>query len=535
MKKTLFVLLIGSLLSSCGFFLQNQGIKNYKLKEDIFPRGINAYQYDFIYLSNLIEEGFPQLDSIFPKKEREKQVQKIMNNLATVDNNVQFVVQARRYLSYLKNQHTTISLKQEFKSVYPYVIHISSDNWYLLNISNQFDSLQIGKKIVNLNGINVKDAEFSLINYTFGENKINQQSEICDEQLYNKPEYLKEIGVVKEVSDILKLEFDDHSEIELSPISTKGNINVFDVSLKENPITRYKNETYLYSINKEYNFGYLQFNKCHDKIDILEFIDSYVKPWLQPIATGYVKRQFRKEKPSKLLASYYNPKYPIFKDFVWELIDSLNNDNVENLIIDLRNNSGGNTTLGKQLMYFLTDKDTIKGFANYAFTSEVYKKYFRKEYQGLETKYPEGVPQRDLVPTNSGENLFFEITNHTSKYFIQRNRPIFKGNIYILANYGTGSAAAMLTTLIQDNEIGTVIGTSVGNNPIGATTYTPMKLPKTKAEISIASSYIVRPEKEKGKIQIPDIWIEYTINDFINGKDPYLENAIKLIKEKVNH
>jgi len=125
MKKTLFVLLIGSLLSSCGFFLQNQGIKNYKLKEDIFPRGINAYQYDFIYLSNLIEEGFPQLDSIFPKKEREKQVQKIMNNLATVDNNVQFVVQARRYLSYLKNQHTTISLKQEFKSVYPYVIHIS--------------------------------------------------------------------------------------------------------------------------------------------------------------------------------------------------------------------------------------------------------------------------------------------------------------------------------------------------------------------------------------------------------------------------
>jgi C-terminal processing protease CtpA/Prc len=236
-----------------------------------------------------------------------------------------------------------------------------------------------------------------------------------------------------------------------------------------------------------------------------------------------------------LLASYYNPKYPIFKDFVWELIDSLNNDNVENLIIDLRNNSGGNTTLGKQLMYFLTDKDTIKGFANYAFTSEVYKKYFRKEYQDLETKYPEGVPQRDLVPTNSGESLFFEITNNTSKYFIQRNRPIFKGNIYILANYGTGSAAAMLTTLIQDNEIGTVIGTSVGNNPIGATTYTPMKLPKTKAEISIASSYIVRPEKEKGKIQIPDIWIEYTINDFINGKDPYLENAMKLIKEKVNH
>ena len=31
---------------------------------------------------------------------------------------------------------------------------------------------------------------------------------------------------------------------------------------------------------------------------------------------------------------------------------------------------------------------------------------------------------------------------------------------------------------LQDNGIGKVIGTSVGNNSIGATTYTPMKLPK---------------------------------------------------------
>ena len=535
MKKIIVALLIGSLLSSCGVFLQTQGIKNYKLKEDIFQKGLNAYQYDFLYLSNLIEEGFPKLDSIFPKNEREKQVQQIMAKLATVDNNANFVAQVRRYLSNLKNQHTTISLKQGFKSVYPYVIHISSDDWYLFNISKQFDSLQIGKKIIKLNGITIKDAESSLINYTFAENKINQQSEICDEQLYNRPEYLKEIGVIKKDSDKLKLEFDDLTEIELSPISTKGKIDIFSVSIKENPVTKYQNKTYLYTINKEENFGYLQFNKCHDKIDILEFIKSYVKPWLQPIATGYVKRQFRKDKPSKLIANYYNPEYPVFKDFVWELIDSLNNNNVENLIIDLRNNSGGNTTLGKQLMYFLTDRDTLKGFSNFAFTSEIYKKYFRKQYQDLEIKYPEGVPQRDLVPTNLGENLFFEITNSTSKYFIQKNRPLFKGNIYVLANYGTGSAAAMLTTLIQDNQIGKVIGTSVGNNPIGATTYTPMELPKTKAKISIATSYIERPNKGKGKIQIPDIWIEYTISDFINGKDPYLENVLKQIKENTSH
>ena len=535
MNKKLFLLLISLLFSSCGVILQKTGLKNYTPKEKITQKGLNNYQYDFLYLTNLIEEGFPQLDSILPKNKREQQVKQIITNLSFVENNANFIVQARRYLSNLKNQHTTISLKQEFKNVYPYVIHISSNNWYLLNISKQFDSLKIGKRIIKLNGIDIKDVENSLINYTFAENKINQQSEICYEQLYNKPEYLKEIGVIKVDSDILKLEFDDHTEIEVSPISTKGGINVFDVSFKENYITKYQNETYLYTINKELNFGYLQFNKSHDKIDILEFIPNYVKPWLQPIARAYVMRQFRKDKPSKLIASYFNPKYPVFKDFVWELIDSLNNNNVENLIIDLRNNSGGNTTLGKQLMYFLTDKDSIKGFANFAFTSELYKKYFGSEYRDLEIKYPKGVPQRDLVSTNSDEQLFFEVTDRKSNYFIENNRPIFKGNIYILANYGTSSSAAMLTTLFQDNGIGTVVGTSVGNNPIGATTYTPMKLPKTKAQISIATTYVERPKKENGKIQMPDIWVEYTISDFINGKDPYLEHVIKQIKEKASH
>jgi hypothetical protein len=535
MNKILFLLLICLLFSSCGVFLQKTGVKNYTPKEKITQKGLNNYQYDFLYLTKLLEEGYPQLDITFPKDEHQKQVEQILSNLAIIDNNTDFVVQARSYLSNLKNQHTNISLSHEFKYVYPYVIYISSDDWYLLNISRQYDSLQIGKKIIEINGLTTTEVEDQLIDYTFAENKINQQFEFRDLQFYNKPQYLKQIGVIKENFEILKLKFEDHSEIELSPISTESKVDVFNISFKENLITKYQNETYLYTIIKEQNFGYLQFNRCHDKIDILEGIESYVKPWLQPIARGYVKRQFKKDKPSKRIANFYNPKYPVFKDFVWQFIDSLNTQNVDNLIIDIRNNPGGNLTLGIQLMYFLTEKENLKGFTEYAFTSDIYKKYFKKDYQDLKKNYPKGVPQRDLVQSNLGENLFSEITDKNSKYFIQDNRPIFKGNVYLLSNYRTGSAAAMLTTLFQDNEIGTVIGTSVGNNPIGATTYTPMELPKTKAKISIATTYIERPKRESGVVQIPEIWIEYTISDLINGKDPYLDTVIMQIKEKPSH
>ncbi|TDB58224.1 S41 family peptidase [Arundinibacter roseus] len=535
MKKIFITFLVCSLLSSCGVFLQKQGVKNYKIKEKNTQKGLNNYQSDFLYLNKLLEESFPEVDSIFPKDEREKQVQKIVSTLAVVDNYTDFGIQARKYLSNFKNQHTSISLKQGFKSVYPYVIYISSNDWYLLNLPTHYDSLLIGKRIVKFNGVSTKVVEDRLINFTFAENKISQQFEIRDLQLYNKPEYLKEIGVIKKNSDVIKLEFDDQSEIELSPISIGSDVDAFNISFKENSISKFQNESYSYSIHKDQKFGYLQFNRCHDKIDILDGIESYVKPWLQPLARGYVKRQFQKDNSSKRIANYYNPKYPVFKDFVWELIDSLNHHKIENLIIDLRNNPGGNITLGIQLMYFLTDKDTLQGFSEYAFTSDIYKKYFKKEYQDLEKKYPEGMPKRCLVKTDSDENLFFEIANSKSKYFIQKNRPLFKGNIYILSNNRTGSAASLLTTLFQDNDIGTVIGTSTGNNPIGATTYTPMELPNTKAKISIATTYLVRPKKGNGRIQIPDIWIEYTISDLINGKDPYLEIVVQKIKEKVSH
>ena len=530
MKKILFLFPILILFSSCGVFLQQAGVKNYALKEKITPKSINNYQYDFLYLTKLVEEGFPEIDSVFPKTSRELRIKATVSKLAEAKENTDFVIQARKYLSNFHNQHTNISLNQTFKEVYPCVIYISSDKWYLLNLSKKYDSLYIGKQIVSFNGLPTSEVEKRLINFTFAENKINQQQEIYNLQLYNKPKYLLEIGVIRDFTQKLRLKLADSTEISLAIVSTKDKTPVFDITFKENPLTKYQAETYFYKVYPENKMGYLQFNKCHDKIDIMEGIGSYVKPWLQPLARAYVKNQFKKKKPSKQIAQFYNPRYPVFKDFMWALMDSLNTNKVENLIIDLRHNPGGNPTLGIQLLYFLTDKENLANFREYAFTSEMYKAYFAKEYKALKKIYPKGVPSRELVLTNPNNNLFSDITDPKSVYYIPQNRPIYKGNIYVLANTNTGSAAAMLTTLLQDNEIGTVVGTSVGNNPIGATTYTPMVLPKTKAKISVASTYIVRPKAAKGKFQMPDIWVEYSINDLINGNDVYLDTVQKMIR-----
>ena len=179
----------------------------------------------------------------------------------------------------------------------------------------------------------------------------------------------------------------------------------------------------------------------------------------------------------------------------------------------------------------------MKNFKEYIYTSKIYKNYYKKEFRKFEKdyfqKFGKSVPDNKLVQSNfKDKNLFSEISDKKSAYYVSPDRPIFKGKVFILADYNTGSAAALLTTLAQDNKIATIIGTSVGNNPIGATTWTPLKLPRTKTKVSIALEYMERPNKKLGPVQMPDYWVEYSVNDLFKGNDPFLQKAIDLINSE---
>jgi hypothetical protein len=533
MTKVFFSLIVLFSLASCELLIKS-GTKNYSPKVEIRSEGLNDYQHDFLYLSSLIEEGFPQIDSVFPIEKRQLQKQEILLKLLEAQNHSSFMIQARKYLSNLKNQHTAIFLSDNSgnRKLYPFAVSILSNKWYLTHISKKYDSVNIGKKVLKINGVLTDEVEKRLADYTSEENKICLQQSIAKLELYNQPQYLKEIGVIDDLQENVHLLFEDNSEITISSVIANQRLDLHVLPFKVDQISKYQNETYFYKLYPEKKFGYLQFNKCHDNIDIIESVGNYVQPWLQPLARAYVKSELKKEKPMKQLAGKNNLKHPVFRDFVWKLVDSLNINKIENLVIDLRNNPGGNLTLGVQLLYFLTSRDTLKGFTEYTYTSDMYEYYFQKEIRELERRHTSGVPRNQLIVSKGGDNLFREVSDKKSVYFISKNRPIFNGNIYILSNFNTGSAAALLTTLFQDNGIGTVIGTSVGNNPTGASGFTPMNLPRTKAELHIANSFLKRPNELMGKVQIPDIWVEYSLPDLLRGNDPYMEVVKKLIKNK---
>ena len=105
-----------------------------------------------------------------------------------------------------------------------------------------------------------------------------------------------------------------------------------------------------------------QYNKCFDKIDAFETISDYVKPWIIPFAKLYVKRLIKKSKDIKNDIGFkLDYDRIVFKDYLNLMFDSLQTQDLDNLVIDLRNNGGGSHLLCLQLLYYLTDREDLKG------------------------------------------------------------------------------------------------------------------------------------------------------------------------------
>ena len=223
------------------------------------------------------------------------------------------------------------------------------------------------------------------------------------------------------------------------------------------------------------------------------------------------------------------------------MILEANRKGLSKLIIDLRNNVGGSEMICLQLLYHLTEAENLKDYSLYTKNLKFYTHYFENSNIDSVNCYKNVNIVKSNIDSlifmgfsNSDSSFFNRITDPKSPYYIPKNRPIFKGEIVIIANYSTHSAGALFTTLLQDNKIGKLIGTELANNPTGASSWTPFKLPNSKLEASTASEYLVRPDKTKSDIFVPDIKMVMSVEDIIKGRDPLFEKAIEILGKNNN-
>ena len=185
----------------------------------------------------------------------------------------------------------------------------------------------------------------------------------------------------------------------------------------------------------------------------------------------------------------------LYKNIFKELKDK----NVNNLVIDLRDNTGGRNEFA----------DGIVPFIN--------KKYENGSYLKKTISW-DGKMKTYKLPKPS--------------------KLVFKGSIYVLVNEKTYSAGSSLARFLKEYGNATIIGTETGTRYEGFAggSEENIILPHSKIEIGIPRYHIVYPKSEKQETinrgLLPDYEIDQTFEAYISGQDLHLKKVISLIDQE---
>ncbi|MCW5909771.1 MAG: hypothetical protein KIT62_01795 [Cyclobacteriaceae bacterium] len=190
-----------------------------------------------------------------------------------------------------------------------------------------------------------------------------------------------------------------------------------------------------------------------------------------------------------------------FKNFLDSVFMEINAKKIKKLIIDVRNNGGGEDSNGSLLYSFLTNKP----FAYYSSLGTVSSKFPEDAHPNLKIQQP------------------------------QKNN--FMGKCYFLINGKSFSTTSEFCAIAKSNARGKFIGEETGGGYYGNTggELEKVTLPITKITVVIPRrKYVlaVRQQKFKDRGVIPDYEVIPSINDILSNKDVQLEYTLKLTEKE---
>jgi hypothetical protein len=205
--------------------------------------------------------------------------------------------------------------------------------------------------------------------------------------------------------------------------------------------------------------------------------------------------QLLPEKNSALMSVktfiYYN-RLDYFKNFMDSCFQIIQEEKIRNLILDLRGNDGGDPFCAVHLLSYLEPQPV-------PYYAEPYGKY---------SDLAEPVPLA---------------ANH------------FQGNLYILMDGYSASTTGHFLALLKYHKIGKIIGTPSGSTyKCNAGKNTEFILSNSRLILTFGRTTFAAAVKgmDKTKPILPDYLVNENHQDFLEGKDVYLEMVFNLIEQQ---
>lgn len=218
-----------------------------------------------------------------------------------------------------------------------------------------------------------------------------------------------------------------------------------------------------------------------------------------------------------------------FKGWYWyrffrKSFKDIKHKNIEHLVIDLRDNGGGQVACGMNLLSYLIDKPTNLQFDR------------KPNLIPFNFRFKMGIFSR-ITPLVLWLR-FQDIPKHGRlRHYVfsfPKKRKAFKGQVYVLTNGKSFSMSGVAATYLKYKSNAIIIGEETGANIAGSNAIISgnIILPNSKIKIFIPVYHIYHDidVNNNGYGLMPDYPTYYTKEKFLNGEDVDLKKVMELVK-----
>lgn len=205
----------------------------------------------------------------------------------------------------------------------------------------------------------------------------------------------------------------------------------------------------------------------------------------------------------------------------------IHENDIKNLVIDVRDNTGGDEMIGGDLLTYLIDYEFpmyryIKAKTlNFDFTNSLHK--------SLPKPYKIRVKENNYISTDSG---YIMKKNFFIKTYAPKKRNFFNGNVYALSNGMSYSASTIFLSLFKYHKVGKIVGQESGgtSEDLDGRARISFYLPYS----NIYVTYPIWGMKlaVSGENRLRGVFPDYSVPLLLSDKDEEMDIVLKLIESK---